>query len=260
MSAWFDAHAHPERMDLEEELARCREAGVVGFVAVGTDLHTSAEAIRIAETVRARGGFTTAATVGVHPHDSEAQGGPADLARLAQLARSSTTVAAIGECGLDYYYDHSPRQVQRRAFADQVRIAAEADLALVVHTRDAWTDTVAILDDAPRPRAVVIHSFSEGPAQAEAALERGWYVSFSGIVTFKNAGAVRAALAVVPAEHILVETDAPFLAPVPLRGKPNHIANVAVTGRFLAEQLGVDPDALAETTQRTTRTVFAVES
>lgn len=261
MSAWIDAHAHPERTDLAEELARLAEANVIGFVAVGTDLASSAELVELVRSVREQAPeLAVAAAIGVHPHDAAHDGNEESLARLAALARTNAAiVSAIGECGLDYHYDYSPRDVQRRVFAAQVTLAHELGLTLVVHTREAWADTVAILDDAPSPPAVIIHSFSEGPEEARQALERGWYLSFSGIITFKNAEPVRAALGLAPPERVLVETDTPFLAPVPLRGKPNHIANVAVTGRFVAAKLGLDEETFAALTTSTTRALFALD-
>lgn len=257
-ASWIDAHAHPERVDLDQELALLDDAGVVGFVAIGTDPPTSLEAVRIADhLVNERHDLSVGATIGIHPHDAQAHGAAiGELEALHEEHRG--VVVGIGECGLDYHYDYSPRPVQRRVFAEQVSLAHRLGLVLVVHTREAWADTEAILDDAPSPPAIIIHSFSEGPEEAERALARGWYLSFSGIVTFKNASPVREALALVPIERLLVETDTPFLAPVPLRGRPNHIANVAVTGCYVANEKGVDAEELAHITAATTRRLFGL--
>ncbi len=257
MSGWIDAHAHPERVDLAEELRLVRSVGVAGFVAIGTDVATSEQAAALVAQVRDDDpDLFVGASVGVHPHEAARTSLVETLTALASLASAHPQhVVAVGECGLDYFYDHSPRSDQHRLFEAQATLATELGLPLVVHSRDAWRDTVAILREVTSV-PVIIHSYAYGPAEAEEALEHGWFLSFSGIVTFKNAETVRDALRLVPLGRLLVETDTPFLAPVPVRGRPNHIAHVALTGQFVARELRVDDVELATTTAATTRTLF----
>ena len=179
------------------------------------------------------------ATVGLHPHD--AVNGTDGLEALV----AEGPVVAVGECGLDYHYEHSPREVQRRAFAEQVALAKRHDLALVVHTREAWDDTYAIFDAEGMPERTIIHCFTGGPDEARACLDRGAYLSFSGIVTFRNAAEVREAALLCPEDRLLVETDSPFLAPVPFRGSTNQPGWVPVVGAAVAEVRGVEPAAVA---------------
>jgi TatD DNase family protein len=162
----------------------------------------------------------------------------------------------VGECGLDYHYDYSPRADQRAVFAAQVTMARERDLALVVHTREAWDDTFAVLGDAGVPPRLVMHCFTGGPAEARKALGLGAYLSFSGIVTFPTATDVRAAAAIAPLDRVLVETDSPYLAPVPHRGRPNRPAYVPVVGAALAAALGVGVEVVEEATWANTENVF----
>lgn len=160
----------------------------------------------------------------------------------------SDRVVAIGECGLDYHYENSPRTEQREAFARQIALAHEHGLSLVVHTRDAWSDTFDVLDAEGTPESTIIHCFTGGPDEARACLDRGAYLSFSGIVTFKNAGEIREAAMLCPSDRVLVETDSPFLAPVPHRGKTNEPAWVTVVGEAVARLRGVDAGEFAHTT------------
>lgn len=253
---FLDSHCHVQEgfegpsEELDAVLARAGAAGVAGLVCVGTSAATSQAAIDLARS--ARGPLPIWATVGLHPHDAT-EGSAAIAALAAQYAADPAggahrpgSVVAIGECGLDYHYDHSPRPLQRRVFAEQIALARAHGLALVVHTREAWDDTVAILAAEDAPRATVIHCFTGGPDEARRMLDLGCYLSFSGIVTFKNAEAVREAARLCPADRLLVETDAPYLAPVPHRGRPNEPAFVALVGAALAGCRGVEVAALAE--------------
>ena len=219
---WIDNHCHL-RADDPDTIADARAAGVTRLITVGTDLEHSAEAIRVAT---AHDGVW--ATAGVHPHDAT-QG----LDGIAALL-DHPKVVAVGEAGLDYYYDHSPRDTQQAVFAAQIAMAHERDLPLVIHTRDAWDDTFRILDREGVPRRTVFHCFTGGPDEAASALTRGALLSISGIVTFKTADDVRAAVRASPLERLLVETDAPYLAPVPHRGKPNRPAWVPLVGAAIA--------------------------
>jgi len=220
--AWIDNHCHL-RVDDDDAIIEARAAGVAALITVGTDLAHSLIAIRVAEAYD-----NVWATAGVHPHD--AMQGLDGIAALLDHPK----VVAVGEAGLDYYYDHSPRDVQQSVFAAQIALAHARDLPLVIHTRDAWDDTFRILDREGMPRRTVFHCFTGGPEQAAAATERGAFLSISGIVTFKTADDVRAAVAQTPVERLLVETDSPYLAPVPHRGRPNRPAWVPLVGAAIA--------------------------
>jgi TatD DNase family protein len=243
---WTDDHCHlgwdgDGRADptlVDEMVADARTAGVERLITVGTDALRSADAVAAA----ARHPGVVWATVGLHPHD--ARNGLDGLAPLL----SEAGVVAVGECGLDYHYDHSPRDVQRRAFADQVALAHEHDLALVIHTREAWDDTFAVLDAEGVPERTVFHCFTGGADEARACLDRGGHLSFSGIVTFGSADDVRAAAALCPLDRALVETDSPYLAPVPHRGRPNCPSLVPLVGAAVAAAMGAEVEAVAQAT------------
>jgi len=254
---WTDDHCHLG-WDVDEEVdagevdamvAEARAAGVERLVTVGTDALRSAEAVRAA----ARHPGVVWATVGLHPHEARhGLDGVVDL--LGEPA-----VVAVGECGLDYHYDHSPRPVQRDMFAAQIALAHARDLALVIHTREAWDDTFDVLDAEGVPERTVFHCFTGGPDEARACLERGGYLSFSGIVTFGSADDVRAAAALYPLERVLVETDSPYLAPVPYRGRPNRPALVPLVGAAVADVMGVAVEAVAEATWANAERVYRLD-
>ncbi|HEX2038582.1 MAG TPA: TatD family hydrolase [Acidimicrobiales bacterium] len=230
--AWADSHCHVPYERLEDAasvVAKARAAGVERLITVGTDAAQSAAAI---EAARAHEGVF--ATVGLHPHDA-VQGVDTIVPLL-----DAPEVVAVGECGLDYHYDHSPREVQRSAFAAQVALAHERGLALVVHTREAWEDTWSILESEGVPERTVFHCFTGGPEEARRCLDLGAWLSFSGIVTFKNAEDVRGAAALCPLDRLLVETDAPYLAPVPHRGRVNRPAYLPLVGAAVAAIKGLD--------------------
>ena len=192
---------------------------------MGTDLETSRRAVELA-----RRHPEVRATVGLHPHDASQLAEQWDA--LVALARDhADVVVGIGEAGFDLFYEHSARAEQEAAFRAQIALAHELDRALVIHSRDAWDDTFAVLADAGVPARTVFHCFTGGPDEARRALDLGAHLSFSGIVSFKNADDVRAAAALVPLDRVLVETDAPYLAPVPHRGQPNRPAWVVDVGR-----------------------------
>lgn len=178
------------------------------------------------------------ATAGVHPHD--AVGGTEALVDLVDsvLDAPGHRLVAVGECGLDYHYDHSPRDVQRRVFAEQIELAHRSGLPLVIHTREAWSDTFSILEEHGLPARTVMHCFTGGPAEAERSVELGAHLSISGIVTFRGAVELREAVAAAPLERLMVETDSPYLAPTPHRGKRNRPAWVARVGEEVAALQG----------------------
>jgi len=233
---WIDSHCHIDYEGVEADaIAEARLAGVTRMITIGTDAEASWAAVRTAE--REEGVW---ATVGLHPH--EASRGVATILPL--LAAPPPEVVGVGECGLDYFYDHSERADQRRAFAEQIALSKELGLALVVHSRDAWADTFDVLAAESVAPGWVLHCFTGGPAQAQVALDLGAYLSFSGIVTFKTAHEIREAAALCPADRLLVETDSPYLAPVPHRGKPNGPKWVPLVGAAVAEARGVGPEEI----------------
>jgi TatD DNase family protein len=248
---WADSHCHlpyPGLEDVDGHLAAAREAGVGRFISVGTDAAQSAAAIEVASRHD-----DVWATVGLHPHDAS-EGVDSILPVLDGGAR----VVGIGECGLDYHYDHSPRDVQRAAFARQIGLAHARRLALVIHTREAWDDTWAVLAAEGVPERTVFHCFTGGADEARRCLDLGAALSFSGIVSFKTATDVREAAALCPFDRLLVETDAPYLAPVPHRGKTNTPAFVPLVGAVVAEVKRVDPGVVEAATWANLGTFFGL--
>ncbi|MEY4175685.1 MAG: hypothetical protein RI900_2850 [Actinomycetota bacterium] len=224
---YVDTHCHlydTRGVPADEVIAAARAAGVTTMINVGCDAATTAAAIEIA---RAHDGIH--ATAGLHPHEAR-HGVDVILPFL-----YDPTVVAVGECGLDYYYDHSPREAQRDAFAAQIQLANERNLPLVIHTRDAWADTFDVLRAEGVPERTVFHCFTGGAAEAADCLSLGAYLSFSGIVTFKAAADVQAAARLCPADRLLAETDSPYLAPIPHRGRTNQPAFVTHVVQFLAD-------------------------
>jgi TatD DNase family protein len=247
---WTDSHCHvPFEGVGVEVIEAARSAGVARLITVGTDAAQSAAAI---ETARGHDGVW--ATVGLHPHDA-VQGVESILSLL---ERRGPEVVAIGECGLDYHYDHSPRATQREAFAAQVALAHRCGLALVIHTREAWDDTWAVLSAEGVPDRTVFHCFTGGPGEARRALDLGATLSFSGIVTFRSADDVRAAAALCPLDRVLIETDSPFLAPVPFRGRPNSPALLPVVGAAVAAARSVAASVMEEATWVNAERVFGL--
>lgn len=236
---WIDHHCHLDPPTADAAVAEAHATGVERLVVVGTDVASSLEAVSVASR---HAGLR--ATAGVHPH--EARLGLDGLTEVLAEPR----VVAVGECGLDYHYDHSPRDVQRRVFAAQIGLANEMGLPIVVHSREAWDDTFAVLDAEGPPERVVFHCFTGGPAEAEGVLERGGHLSFSGIVSFPGAEDLREAARRCPADRMLVETDSPFLAPVPNRGRRNRPAWVVHVGEALARARGEPVSAVAAATWR----------
>lgn len=229
-----DSHAHLTSCDapVAELLAEARAAGVMRVVTIGCGEESSREAVALAGTHT-----EVWAAVGVHPHDASGWTA-ADADWIRELA-ADPRVVAIGECGLDYHYDRSPRDAQERAFRDQIGLARELGRPLVVHTREAADDTIRILREDAAGMAVVLHCFSL-PDRVDVVAAEGWYASFAGPISFPRSDDLRAAAAALPADRILVETDSPYLAPVPRRGRPNRPAYVAHTLAAVAAARGVD--------------------
>jgi TatD DNase family protein len=245
-----DSHCHLDNEkfdpDRQQVIDRALAAGVERMLVIGTgngppDLEAG---IRLADRYEA-----VYATVGIHPHDAAKITAGNEFLRLAELL-GHPKVVALGEIGLDYHYDHSPRDVQKAAFIAQMSLAGDARKPIVIHTREAWDDTLALLEQYWKPTGLggIMHCFSGGPEQASRCLELGFHLSFGGIITFPKAADVQAAARMAPAGRILIETDAPYLAPVPHRGKRNEPAFVAQTARKLAELRGVTPEEIAQTT------------
>jgi TatD DNase family protein len=246
--AWADSHCHVQYEGVGvEAVAEARAERVERVITIGTDTEESRKAIAVAHSTD-----NVWATVGVHPHDAT-EGVDGIIPLLGERK-----VVAVGECGLDYHYDHSPREVQRSVFAQQIALALDHDLALVIHTREAWDDTFAILDSEGVPPRTVLHCFTGGPVEAHRGLDIGAHLSFSGIVTFKGADDVRAAAALCPLDRMLVETDAPFLAPVPHRGQPNRPAWVKVVGEAVAAVTNIAVSDIEGATWANTARVFGL--
>lgn len=245
----IDSHCHLEYKGLVEDqqgvLARARDAGVEGFLSISTRQREWAQVIATAEREK-----DVWASVGIHPHEAD---GHADLGEAALLeAAAHPKVIAIGETGLDYYYDHSDRDMQKALFRRHISVSRETGLPLIVHTRDAEEDTFAILAEEMEQGAypALIHCFTASADFAAKMLDLGLTISLSGIVTFKNARDLQAIAATLPEDRILVETDAPFLAPIPHRGQVCEPAFTADTARCVAGLRGCTAEQIAETTTR----------
>lgn len=246
MARFIDSHVHLADPAFDDDrdtvIERAREAGARALVCIGESI---AAAERAAAVAAAHPGFVFF-TAGVHPHDAAGFDPIADPLRLRDFLAEGAV--AVGECGLDYHYDHSPRDRQRRAFAEQLTIAADTATSVVVHTREAVDDTIALVREAGRAGIVgVLHCFGGPIALAEVAIEAGWYLSFSGIVTFKKWDD-DALLRLPPEDRLLIETDAPYLAPVPHRGKRNEPAYASLTVARVARARGVTAEALGDVT------------
>jgi TatD DNase family protein len=255
----FDSHCHLDfesfTPEIEAVLDRARAVGVTRLVTIGSgrDLRSAAAAVDLAK----RHAPFVHATVAVHPHDAKVLDDDA-FTTLSELARDPLVVA-IGETGLDYHYDHSPRDVQQIVFRRFIALAREVKKPIVIHTRNAPVDTLAILrEEKANDVGGIIHCFSEDVPFARAALDLGFVASFSGIVTFKKATAIREAAARQPLDAILIETDAPYLAPVPYRGKPNEPSYIAHTAACIAELRSTDPRSVREATYENACRVFGL--
>ena len=251
----IDSHCHLEYKGLVEDqegvLSRARAAGIGGFLSISTRQSEWSQVIATAEREP-----DVWASVGIHPHEADAH---ADLGEAALLAVTDhPRVIAIGETGLDYYYDHSDRETQKALFRRHIAVARATGLPIIIHTRDAEDDTASILADEMEQGAfpALIHCFTASADFARKVLDLGLTISLSGIVTFKNAKDLQAIAAELPEDRILVETDAPFLAPVPHRGRVCEPAFTADTARFVADLRGISPEQLAECTTRNFQRLF----
>ncbi|MGE3466319.1 MAG: TatD family hydrolase [Pyrinomonadaceae bacterium] len=248
---FIDSHCHIDGEQFDEDrddvVQRAKDAGVVAMLNIGTgDPHSDdfRRAVTVAERYE-----NVYASVGVHPHDAKLYDDQAE-AHLTDLCRSSEKVIAWGEIGLDHYYDHSPRDVQRDVFRRQIRTAKRLGMPIIIHSRDADDETVEILTEECSYESFrgIMHCFGGTAAMAEALMEIGFLISFAGNVTFKKADNLRDAARVVPLDRLLIETDCPFLTPVPFRGKRNEPSFVVHTAKFLGDFYGIDVKELADRT------------
>jgi TatD DNase family protein len=246
----IDSHCHLDHCEPSDDelVQRARVAGVTRLATVGIDGPSIERAL-----TAARDHDEVMAIVGRHPHEAEGFGA-ADLEAI-ECAASDERVRAIGETGLDYFRDHSPRDAQRRAFEAQIDLARRLDLPVVIHTREAEDDTFAILRERAERMTVVLHCFS-APGRVEECVERGYVCSFAGNVTYPKASELQAAARDIPSDLLMVETDSPYLAPQPVRGRPNEPANVVATAEHLARLRGIEYVELEAAVERTAARVF----
>jgi TatD DNase family protein len=252
----IDTHAHldDERFadDLPAVLERATAAGVVHTLTIGIDLTTSRAAVALAERFP-----QVKAVVGIQPNHV-AEAGPRDWDEVVKLAETAANVVGVGESGLDRYWDRAPFPLQEDYFARHLELARRLNTPIVIHCREAEADVVRMLRAFGGPIRGVMHSFSGDAATVRACLEAGLHISFAGMVTYKNAEELRKVAAVVPLDKLLVETDSPYLAPVPVRGKRNEPAFVRHTAECVAKVRGVSVDELCEATTRNARQVFGL--
>ncbi|MGC6517914.1 MAG: TatD family hydrolase [Candidatus Puniceispirillaceae bacterium] len=253
----IDTHAHLDYDHLYDQLddviIRASEAGVKHIISIGVKLSTSHRPKEIAERYE-----NIWCSVGIHPHEAENEPEACNIEAIMKAA-DHPKVVAIGEAGLDYFYDHAPRQLQADSLRAQIQVARQLNLPIIIHARDADDDMAAILEDEYQKGAYkgVLHCFSSGASLAERALAIGFYISFSGIVTFKSATNIQQIAKMAPEDRILVETDAPYLAPVPKRGQKNEPAFTRYTAQFVADLRGITLDRLAMVTTANAQTLFS---
>jgi len=255
---FFDSHAHldDKRYDSDryEMIMRAREKGVSGIINVGYDIPSSMRSIALAEEYD----FIFAA-VGIHPHDAADAG--ADALEQVRLLAAHPRVAAIGEMGLDYYRNLSPRDIQQKVFRQQISLAKEINKPIIVHDRDAHGDVMQILKEEDAAiNGGVLHCFSGSVEMARECIKMGFYISIAGPVTFKNAGKICEVAVEVPLDRLLIETDAPYLTPEPYRGKRNESAYVIYAGKRIAELRGISSAELAEATSRNAQKLFGIKN
>ena len=253
----IDSHAHLDYPQLAEDLPavleRASEAGVDRVITIGVRLTTADQPRRIAETYD-----NVWFSAGIHPHNAGTEPQACDVEAI-RMAADHPKCVAIGEAGLDYHYDYAPRDLQADSFRAQISVARELGLPIIVHAREADADIADIIEDemGKGPFSGVLHCFSSGSELARRALKVGFYVSFSGILTFRSAETIRQVAGEAPEDRILVETDAPFLAPVPMRGKSNEPAYTSHTLKCLAEIRGQAPTRMAAITRENTLRLFS---
>lgn len=252
----FDSHAHidDEKFAGEQALVvqRAVDNGVTRLINVGSDIESSAKSVELAEEYS-----QIWAAVGIHPHEAEkvSEGDYDKLIEWSKLPR----VVAIGEIGLDYYYDLSPRDVQKMVFIRQLRLARQCDLPVIIHDRDAHGDTLAIIKNEGRGVRGVVHCFAGSWEMAQELLKLGWYIGVDGPVTFKNAAKLPEVIKKIPLERLLIETDSPYLTPVPLRGRRNEPAYVKYVAEHVAKLRGIETAEFARMTTHNACTLFGIK-
>ena len=258
MNYLVDSHCHLNsaefRGKIEFYIDRAEAAGVKQFIVIGADLPNSAEAVELAAQYSDRGVY---ASVGIHPHDAKTIGAslPEGLEKLLDEKR----VVAVGETGLDYFYEHSPKEKQKQVFREHIRLAKEHELPIILHVRDAMDDALEILRTEGAPSRGVFHCYAGGLKYLEEALSFGYFISFSGAITFAKSAELREVARITPADRILCETDCPWLAPLPFRGKLNEPANVKYVYDTIASARGISTDELAETVARNNSAIFRLD-
>ena len=254
MTSFIDTHCHLDKLDStpEEAVKQAKQEGVEIMITISVDEESfdfiSNAVIQFKDVY---------GTVGVHPHDASEFSLSLEQ-RIRKLARGHDKMIAIGETGLDYHYMNSSTENQQFAFSKQLQIAVELNLPVVVHSREAEADTISILKEIPIPALGVAHSFTSSIKMARTLLDMGWYLGINGIVTFKNAEDLREIVRWIPLDRLLLETDSPFLAPVPFRGKPNKPAHIPLIASFIAELRKIPVEHLAEKTSENANRLFSI--
>ena len=252
MTSFIDTHCHLDKLDStpEEAIIEAKQAGVQRMVTVSVDEPSLDFVSSIVQQFPEVYG-----SVGFHPHDAAEL--TEDLEqKIRKLALEEKKLIAIGETGLDYHYMYSSAEVQQQVFSKQLQLAVELNLPVIMHSREAETDTLNILQEIPVPPLGVAHSFTSSFEMAKTLIEMGWYIGINGIVTFKNAEDLREVVSWLPLDRLLLETDSPFLAPIPFRGKPNKPAHIPAIATFIAELRGISLEQLSEQTSANAQRLF----
>ena len=252
MTSFIDTHCHLDKLDStpEEAIIEAKQAGVQRMVTVSVDEPSLDFVSSMVQQFPEVYG-----SVGFHPHDAAEL--TEDLEqKIRKLALEEKKLIAIGETGLDYHYMYSSAEVQQQVFSKQLQLAVELNLPVIMHSREAETDTLNILQEIPVPPLGVAHSFTSSFGMAKTLIEMGWYIGINGIVTFKNAEDLREVVSWLPLDRLLLETDSPFLAPIPFRGKPNKPAHIPAIATFIAELRGISLEQLSEQTSANAQRLF----
>ena len=254
MTSFIDTHCHLDKLDStpEEAVKQAKQEGVDTMVTISVDEESFDFVSNVVMQFKEVFG-----TVGLHPHDAS-KFNPSLEKSIRELLKEQDKLIAIGETGLDYHYMNSSKENQQLAFRKQLQIAVELNLPVVLHSREAETDTISILKEVPVPALGVAHSFTSSLKMAKTLLDMGWFFGINGIVTFKNAEDLREVVRWIPMDRMLLETDSPFLAPVPFRGKPNKPAHIPVIASFIAELRKIPIEHLAEKTSENAQELFKI--
>ena len=254
MTSFIDTHCHLDKLESkpEETVEEAKQEGVNTMVTISVDEESFDFVSKAVKQFKDVYG-----TVGIHPHDAS-EFSPKLGKSIRKMAREQDKLIAIGETGLDYHYMNSSSEDQQFAFRKQLQIAVEVNLPVVLHTREAETDTINILKEIPVPALGVAHSFTSSLMMAKTLLDMGWYLGINGIVTFKNAEDLREIVRWIPMDRLLLETDSPFLAPIPFRGKPNKPAHIPIIASFVAELRNITIEHLAEKTSENAQRLFRI--